>query len=109
MRRRERPVEAQPPAHLLAYDPADWLPQVDDAAYDPEQHRNIHAGERVGGPHYMHACWRQSQALQLWSRARQEWLHEHGWPGGVTIVDLLREDVRVRRAVVTGLPQEGPW
>ncbi len=106
MRRRERQVDEQPPAHLLTYDPTQWLPLVDEADYDPEASRNIHGGERVGPPRVGRETWRRETALHLWSSARQDWCREHGWPDGQTIVDVLRETLQVRRDLLPG-PLDG--
>lgn len=100
MRRRERPIEQPPPAHLLAYDPAHWLPLVDERDYDPDQHRNIADGVCVGAPRTTREAWRAAQAVHLWSAARLEWSRDHGWPGK-GVVELLRETVQVRRDVLT--------
>ncbi len=31
--------------------------------------------------------------------ARLDWCRQHGWPGGLDFVDLLRQTVTVRRAM----------
>ncbi len=34
----------------------------------------------------------------LWGRARRAWHEQHGgWPGGLTPLDLLREELAARR------------
>ncbi len=95
MRRRlERSDPAEPPARLLAFDAADWLPLVDD---DAEQWRRY--GQ--AGALQPLAAWRLHEAMALWSRARLDWCREHGWPGGLDSVDLLRQAVAVRRTMHT--------
>ncbi len=69
---------------------AGWLPLVDDGEW-----------RRYGqaGALQPLAAWRLHEALALWSRARLDWCREHGWPGGLDSVDLLRETVAVRRTM----------
>ncbi len=91
MRRRlERSERAEPPARLLHFDAAEWLPLVDDSEW-----------RRYGqaGPLQPLAAWRLHEALTLWSQARLDWCRQHGWPGGLDSVDLLRQTVAVRRAM----------
>jgi hypothetical protein len=90
----------EPPARLLAFEPADWLPQVGPSDDDAEQHRNVSDGVRVGPPSVSAPAWRLQQARRLWLRARLAWCREHGWPGGLTALDLLRQEVAARRREV---------
>ncbi len=90
MRRRlERSERAEPPARLLEFDASDWLPLVDDSEW-----------RRYGqaGALQPLAAWRLHEALTLWSQARLDWYRQHGWPGGLDFIDLLRETVAIRRA-----------
>ncbi len=75
----------------MEFDAADWLPLVDDADY------RCRYGQSVALQPL--AAWRLHEALALWSRARLDWCRQHGWPGGLDSVDLLRETVAVRRAM----------
>ena len=54
MRRRPRRVDPAdaPPARLLAYDSADWLPLVDVDEYHPDDWRNIRDGQPYGEPRF---------------------------------------------------------
>ncbi len=71
MRRRLPPDDAvKPPAKLVRFDPNEWG-MVDLA----DSHR-------------------------LWSRERHAWRDRYGWPGGLTMLDLLRQDVTERRRAV---------
>lgn len=89
MRRREvRDERVEPPARLRAFDVAEWLAEVDQAGYDPARFRS-----------WSHENWRRNEALSAWGRARLAWQSEHGWPGGLDALDLLREQVDVRRAM----------
>ncbi|WP_270888625.1 hypothetical protein [Pedococcus sp. 5OH_020] len=101
MRRRPPPMRAadMPPDRLLAYLEADWLPLVDPSEYDPDRHRNITDGRHVGAPSLSQRQWCRSQAQRLWARARLDWLDQHGWPGGLDAIDLLRQSLETRRAL----------
>ncbi len=88
MRRRlDGSERAEPPARLVEFDAADWLPLVDDSEYGQ------------AGALQPLAAWRLHEALTLWSQARLDWCRQHGWPGGLDSVDLLRQAVSVRRAM----------
>lgn len=92
MRRRPRPTAVvEPPARLVALDVEEWLPLVNAVEYD-------RAGQS-GEPQDFDE-WSLMQAHRLWSSARHAWLAEHGWPGGLTMLDLLRQDVTERRRAV---------
>ncbi len=87
-------VFPEPPARLRTYDPADWLSLVDQTRYDRE------------APRLSREDWLRQEARALWGRARLEWHDEHGgWPGGLTPIDLLREQMASRRRAVG----EGRW
>lgn len=94
----------EPPGRLLVYDPADWLPLVDPCGYDPDAHRARVNCEPYGEPCMTAEDWRAHTARVLWSRARLDWCEQHGWPGGWTVLDLLRQSVQVRRAQSRGVP-----
>ena len=85
----------EPPARLVAYDTAEWLPLVDPDGYDPERYRNRRDGESYGEPRMSLEDWRHGQAWGLWTRARHDWCQQHGWPGGLDIIDLFRQEVRL--------------
>jgi hypothetical protein len=85
----------EPAARLRAYDPVDWLPLVDPDGYDPDRYRNRRDGQPYGEPRVTFEDWRRQEAWGQWTRARLDWCSEHGWPGGLDVVDLLREQVRV--------------
>jgi hypothetical protein len=87
----------EPAARLRAYDPADWLPLVDPDDYDPDDFRNRRDWQPYGEPRVAFEDWRRQQAWNLWTRARLDWCGVHGWPGGLDVVDLLRESAHVRR------------
>ncbi len=95
MRRRLCRAVPEPPARLVAFDPVDWLPMVDVLAYDPDHFRNRKDGVPYGESISLEA-WREQEARLLWGRARLAWHQEHGWPGGLTAVDLLRQERAAR-------------
>ncbi len=98
MRRRVQEVVPEPPAKLRVFDARDWLPMVDLSEYDPEQHRNRGPDGPYGPPTISLETWREQQARLLWGRARRAWHDQHGgWPGGLTPLDLLREELAARR------------
>jgi hypothetical protein len=97
--KRRMPAPPDPPARLLTFSAEDWLPLVDPAGYDPDRHRNISNGVPYGEPHMTAEQWRLGEALSLWSRARQDWHREHGWPGHMEYFDLMRDSMRVRRDI----------
>ncbi len=99
-RRRAASDRVQPPARLLVFEPADWLPRVDASGFESEQHRNVRDGVRVGPLRLSVPAWRLQQARSLWLRARLAWCREHGWPGGLTGLDLLRQELAARRREV---------
>ncbi len=91
-------VVPEPPAKMLVFDPPDWLPMVDLSEYDPELYRNRGPDGPYGPPSLSREDWVRQQARLLWGRARRAWHDEHGgWPGGLSPLDLLREEVAVRR------------
>ncbi len=93
MRRRlDGSERAEPPARLVEFDAADWLPLVNDDADRWRRHGQAGALKPL-------AAWRMHEALTLWSQARLDWCRQHGWPGGLDSVDLLRQTVAVRRAM----------
>jgi hypothetical protein len=89
-----------PPGRLLVFDPADWLPLVDPAEYDPDEHRNRRDGQPYGEVKQHPDEWAMYRAHRLWSRERHAWHDRYGWPGGLTMLDLLRQDVTERRRAV---------
>ena len=95
-RRRKADCLVQPPARLVAFDLADWLPLVDPAGYDPEDYRNRGPDGPYGPPNWTFEAWRAQQAWNAWSHARLDWLERYGWPGGLDFVELLRETVTAR-------------
>ena len=98
MRRRQPQSVPESPARLRAFDPADWLPLVDLDEYDPEAHRCRNAQGPYGPPMLSRETWAVQQARALWGRARCDWREEHGgWPGGVSPLDLLRQEMAQRR------------
>jgi hypothetical protein len=101
MRRRPPPDDVvQPPGRLLAFDPNDWLGMVDLAGYDPDEHRNRRDGLPYGEVKHHQDEWALFRAHQLWSRERHAWRDRYGWPGGLSMLDLLRQDVAERRRSV---------
>lgn len=100
MRRRDDRPQVEPPARLRCYDAAEWLPLVDLDGYDPDRYRNRGPEGFRGEPTFSAHDWRDLEAHQLWARARYAWVKLHGWPGGLTVLDLIRAEVGVRRASV---------
>jgi hypothetical protein len=100
VRRRQRtpPGFVEPPGRLLSYVEADWLPLVDPAGYDPESYRNRGPDGPYGPPNWSFEAWRGQQAWNLFSRARLNWRDQYGWPGGLDLVELLQQTVRMRQA-----------
>lgn len=103
MRRRPPRLDPadEPPARLLAFDPADWLLLVDVSEYDPDDYRGRRNHELVGPVRFSFENWHLQQAWQLFSRARMDWQEEHGWPGGLDFIELLQEEVRMRRESIS--------
>jgi hypothetical protein len=102
MRRRERGEVIEPPGHLVAFHRNDWVPLVDPAGYDPDRHRN-RGPDGPYGPSWMsYDNWLEGEAQSLWTSARLQWCREHGWPGGLDVLDLLRQAVNVRRGGPNG-------
>jgi hypothetical protein len=97
MRRRARRVDPahQPPARLLTYNPADWLPLVDTSEYDPDHYRNIRDHVPYGEPWFSFENWHADEAWHLWTKARHDWCEEHGWPGGLDIINLFQQEARM--------------
>ena len=93
-RRTDRLDRSEPPAHLVAFDAADWLPLVDASGHADYRRRH---GPAIA-PQAL-AAWRLQEALTLWSGARLDWCRDHGWPGGLDYVDLLRQTLAIRRAM----------
>ena len=109
MRRRDLgdgPIE--PPSRLRCYDPAEWLPLVDLDGWDPDRYRNRGPDGFHGEPYWTLDDWRHHEAHQLWKKARYAWVKLHGWPGGLSVLDMLREEVGVRRANARDRPSEYP-
>ncbi len=101
VKRRQQQTVPEPPARLLAFDPADWLPLLDARAYDPDMYRQRRDGVPYGDPSVSFRNWQHQEARSLWGRARRAWHEEHGgWPGGLTPLDLLRQERAERRAAV---------
>ncbi len=109
MRRRQRtpPGFVEPPARLLAFDLADWLPLVDASEYHPDDFRNIRDHVPYGPPRMSFEDWRRDRAWHLWSQARLDWCDRHGWPGGLDVVEVLQQTVQLRRAR-GGSPSSSP-
>jgi len=97
MRRRVKADLIEPPGRLLVYDPAEWLPLVDPTGYDVDRWRNIRNGVPDGEPHLSAEGWRQTEARTMWMHTRLDWCQRFGWPGGLTVLDLLRMAVADRR------------
>lgn len=97
MKRRDTRVTAAPPARLLVYAAADWLDLVDREAYDPDTLRNVSNGKSWGEPSRTRDQWAGEQAWALWFNARLDWHRKHGWSGGLSRVDLLRDSWEARR------------
>lgn len=97
MKRRVRPVDpaTAPPARLVDFDPADWLPLVDPSDYHPDDWRNIRNHVPYGEPRFSFDNWRRQEAWNLWTRARYDWCEQYGWPGGLTVLDLMQEQARM--------------
>jgi hypothetical protein len=95
MRLRQAEVLA-PPARLVAFDPADWTPLVGEQRYNPENHR-LRSKGGAGPVTVTLAQWQHSQAYAFWTQARLDWCELKGWPGGLSVVDLLREQRLSRR------------
>jgi hypothetical protein len=87
----------EPPAELLEYDEARWLPLVDPAAYRVDDHRQRYEGRAIGPARLSFNDWTRGEARRLWLRQRIAWCRAHGWPGGATPLDLYREEARARR------------
>ncbi len=98
MRRRQREMAVEPPARLLVFDAADWLPLVDPSGYDPDDHGNRMSHVPIGPVRCSFEDWRRQQAWNLWSRARVDWCRKYGWPGGLDWLELLQQTVQLRRA-----------
>jgi hypothetical protein len=97
VRRRPRVTGPPPPAQLLAYDASEWQRLVDAAEYDPNRYRPCQNHQPYGEPIVGLDAWREHTARGLWLRARLDWCRAHGWPDGLTGLDLLREEVQARR------------
>ena len=100
MRRRERsePSGLRPPPELAAYDEARWLPLVDPEGYDVDAYRQVRDRRPFGPARLSFDAWRRGEAGRLWFRERVDWYRAHGWPGGMTQLDLLREEARAKVA-----------
>ncbi len=94
---RYRNESAPPPPELLVYDEAVWVDRVDPTGYDEKQHRIVREGVPYGPVQTSFEEWRAVEARARWVRARIDWAREHGWPGGLTGLDLLRLEVQERR------------
>ncbi len=109
VRRRQQNRLPEPPPRLLAFNAADWLTLVDLANYNPEMYRNRGVNGPYGEPSLSLQDWRHQQARTLWSRARRAWHDEYGgWPGGVSPLDLLRDELAARRRAESGAGAGAP-
>lgn len=106
--KRRAPAPVEPPARLVAFDEADWLPLVDPAGYHPDDHRNRSNAQPVGPVHRTLEQWRLGEAITLWSQARTAWHAEHGWPGGLDVFDVMRESMYARRDIFSALARRPP-
>lgn len=97
MRRRALTEVVEPPARLVAYDETDWLPLVPDEDADPEDYRCVRDGKPYGDVPAAETL-RRGAAWGLWTRARHDWCEQHGWPGGLDIIDLMRQEVALVRS-----------
>ncbi len=97
LRRRQQNRLPEPPPRLLEFNPADWLPLVPPAGYNPDMYRNRGVNGPYGEPSLSFENWWHQQARTLWGHARRAWHDQHGgWPGGLSPVDLLRQEVADR-------------
>jgi hypothetical protein len=96
VRRRARTEVVEPPARLVAYDAAEWLPLVDRTGYDEERFRNYGPMGPYGEPFFAFEDWLSGEAFGLWTRARHDWCDRFGWPGDLTVLDLLRQEVHMK-------------
>ncbi len=94
MRRRFYRATPEPPARLRAFDPAEWLPLVDVLAYGPDGHRNRTAC-RTASRGFRCALGSTRRPSRC-GRARLAWHQEYGWPGGLSPLDLLRQERAAR-------------
>ncbi len=91
-------VAQELPAKLRVFDARDWLPMVDPSGYNPEMYRNRGMNGPYGEPSLSFENWKHQQARTLWGRGRRAWHDEHGgWPGGLSPLDLLRQELAARR------------
>jgi hypothetical protein len=98
VRRRARRELVEPPGRLVAYDEADWLPLVDRSEYDPADWLQVRNGQPYGEPRCKFEDWLRGQAWGLWTRARHDWCQQHGWPGGLDVIELMQHEVALIRA-----------
>ncbi len=97
MRRRQQNRLPEPPPRLLRFNAAEWFPLVDPSGYNPGMYQNRSPDGPYGEPWLSFENWKHQQARTLWGRARRAWHAEHGgWPGGLSPVDLLRQEVADR-------------
>ncbi len=97
VKRRQQNRLPEPPSRLLAFNPAEWLPLVDPSGYNPEMYRNRGVNGPYGEPSLSLQNWMNQEARTLWGRARRGWHDEHGgWAGGLSPLDLLRQEVADR-------------
>ncbi len=99
MRRRQQIRLPEPPPQLLTFNPAEWFPLVDASAYNPQLYRNRGVNGPYGEPLLSFENWRNQEARLLWGRARRAWHAAHGgWPGELSPLDLLRQEMGARRS-----------
>lgn len=94
--RRRAETGVEPPARLRSFDVKEWLPLVDPDDYDPDRYRSVVDGELRGKPSMTLEAWRHGQAREMWSHARLDWCRRYGWSGGLSVLDLLRQQARGR-------------
>ncbi len=75
---------------------------MDLSEYDPELYRHRGSDGPYGPPSLSFEDWQHQRARTLLGRARRAWHDEHGgWPGGLSPLDLLRQEVAARRGSIS--------
>jgi hypothetical protein len=87
----------EPPPRLLSFSLEDWLPLVDVTEYNPDDWRDIRNWEPVGPVKFLFKDWHRDQAWHLFCRARLDWCQQYGWPGGLDYIQVMQEQVRMKR------------